>query len=156
MPRSSAIFAALARGDMSEADRLTDTAPHIHYTGADFIPLFQQSLMVAATAALNIERAHKRYMAARAVITIAAYRQQEGDDALILDAERRKDEHQTSAQAVWAAYAQAIAEAGLDPKETIRAVWSFDDASQGLLADEAEPGAETLELFRFILRKGTN
>jgi hypothetical protein len=154
-PRASAIFAALARGDLNEADRLADTAPRAHYAGADFITLFEQSLMVATTAALHIERAHKRHMAARAVLAIMAYRQQEGGDALIFDAECQKDRHLAAGQAMWAAYGQAIKEAGLDPAETMRAVWSFDDTTQELLEGASEPDASALALYRGMLHLGT-
>lgn len=153
-PRSSAIFAALARGDHSEATRLTDTAPRVHYAGADFAPPFEKGLMVAATAALYIERAHKRYMAARAVRAIAAYRQEEGDGALITDTERLMDQHRAIVQAMWTAYSQAIKKAGLDPTETMRSAWWFDNDIQEILVDESEPDAEALSLFRFMLHIG--
>ncbi len=151
--RCSAIFAALSRGDTREAERLADTAPRAHYAGADFTALFERALTVATTAALQIERAHKKHCAAVAVIAIAAFRQQQGDHDLIFEAERQRDRHQATVQAIWAAYVRAIQDANLDPAEVMQAVWSFDGATQELLRDAGEPDAEALTLYRAMLRR---
>ncbi len=151
--RCSAIFAALSRGDATEAERLTDTAPRAHYAGADFTIPFERALAVATTAALRIERAHKKYCAAVAVIAIAVYRQQEGDHDLILETERHRGRHQETVQATWAAYTRSVQDVRLDPAEVMRAVWPFDEATQELLRDAHEPDAEALALYRTMLGK---
>ena len=151
--RCSALFAALSRKDMTEANRLADTAPHTHYVASNFAHLFNGALSLATMAALHIECAHKKYCAALALGLIAAFRWREGDLDLIHEADRQRDRHQAYMQTVWASYACAIQEAGLDPEDVMRAAWRFDEAAYEIFKTEhAQTDGEPLDLYRTALR----
>lgn len=81
--RTAALFAALARGDIAEADRLADTAPRRaaprrQFVGADFAGDFLRVAMVAAVAVQRIDRAAIAYVAAMGGMSALTHRK--GDD----------------------------------------------------------------------------
>lgn len=149
--RTAALFAALARDDMREADRLTDTAPRQHYVGADFSGEFLRVMMVATIAVQRIDRAAIAYVAAIGSMSALAYRESEGwiDDAehMLEVAEGFKGRMRS----VWSAFRASVEPLGLDAFEVAETVAGLHDMEREVLEVEGEPDDELLATFRAML-----
>ncbi len=149
--RVAALFAALARYDFGEADRLADTAPRQHFVGADFAGDFLRVAMVAAVAVQRIDRAATGYVAAMGAMSALTHRK---GDNWITEAERMleaAEAHKQRMCAIWAAFVVNVEPLGLDAFEVAEGIAGLTDLHREILEVEAEPDAETVEMFRAIL-----
>ena len=150
--RVAALFAALARYDFGEADRLADTAPRQHFVGADFAGDFLRVAMVAAVTVQRIDRAAIAYVAAMGAMSALTHRK--GDD-WIPEAERMMEAaeaHKQRMRGIWAAFVVNVEPLGLDAFEVAEGIAGLTDMHREILEVEAEPDAEMVEMFRAMLR----
>lgn len=149
--RTAALFAALAREDMTEVDRLTDTAPRQHYVGADFSGDFLRVLLVATVAVQRIDRAATGYVAAVGRAAVLTYHEGEG---WIPEAERMVEAAEGfkgRMRSVWAAFRACVEPLGLDAFEVADGIAGLHDLQRDILADAAEPDDGLLVTFRAML-----
>lgn len=149
--RTAALFAALAREDVAEAERLADTAPRCYFEGADFGMDFMRVALVAMVAMQRIDRAAIGYVAARGGAAAMVYRK--GKD-WVTDAERMAEAaegFEDRIRRVWAALRASLEPLGLDAFEVAQSMSSLTDLHREILEVEAEPDAEMVETFRAML-----
>lgn len=149
--RVAALFAALARYDFGEADRLADTAPRRHFVGADFAGDFLRVAMVAAVAVQRIDRAAIAYVAA--IGAMSALTHHKGDD-WIPEAERMMEaaeRYRDRMRGIWAAFVVNVEPLGLDALEVAEGIAGLTDMHREILEVETEPDAEMLATFRAML-----
>ncbi|MHB8247980.1 MAG: hypothetical protein ACYDB0_02015 [Acidithiobacillus sp.] len=151
MQRCGVIFSALSREDFAEANRLADTAPTGTYTAGDFYAPFTRAMMVAALARGDIEREASSEWANRCFWATVLH---QGRDDEKLDAFWTAGSyHQTRAGSLWAAYAQAVTDAGLDPGEVMRSMGGLSKLAQESVdaSTEAEPDPDAMALYAAML-----
>lgn len=149
--RTAALFAALAREDVVEAERLADTAPRCYFEGTDFGMDFMRVALVATVAMQRIDRAAIGYVAARGRGAALVYRK--GDD-WILESERMDEAaegFQDRMRRVWAALRASVEPLGLDAFEVAESMIGLSDLHRDILSVEAEPDADLLETFKAML-----
>jgi hypothetical protein len=153
--RTVALFAALARDDVAEAERLADTAPRCYFEGADFGMDFMRVVMAATVAMQRIDRAATGYVAARGRGAALVYRK--GED-WVTEAERMAEAAEDFAdrmRSIWAALRASLEPLGLDAFEVAGSMVGLTELHRDILAVEtveAEPDAELLETFATILQ----
>ena len=149
--RTAALFAALAREDVAEAERLADTAPRCYFEGADFGMDFMRVALVAMVAMQRIDRAAIGYVAARGGAAAMVYRK--GED-WVTDAERMAEaaeKFEDRMRRVWAAFRASLEPLGLDAFEVAECMVGLIDLQRDILAIEVEPDADLLETFATML-----
>lgn len=152
MQRCSVIFSALCREDFSEADRLADTAPTGTYVAGDFYHPFTRAMMGAALARGDIEQqiasewANRCFWVTRLHV---AGRNDETLDAFWSAAQY----HRTRAGSLWAAYAQAVTDAGMDPGEVMQSIGGLSKLAQESVDTSAgaEPCPDAVALYAAML-----
>jgi hypothetical protein len=107
--RCGVIFAALAREDFEEANRLADTAPMGAYRAADFFEPFTRVMLVAALARGDNGNEVGREWQMRCSWATLMH---QGRDTETLDRLWEAAEA-IRARALWGAYARAVTDAGL-------------------------------------------
>lgn len=149
--RVAALFAALARYDFAEADRLADTAPRRYFEGADFSGDFHRIMHAATIALQRIDRALMVYVAAAGSVAVLTYRK--GDDwiaegeAMSQAAEAAK----ARVRGLWAALRVVLEPLGLDAAEVVGTIGDLTDLHREILEVEAEPDPELLDALRTIM-----
>ena len=153
MQRCGVIFSALSREDFAEANRLADTAPTGTYTAGDFYAPFTRAMMVAALARGDIEQQAASEWANRCFWATMLHNEDRDDEKL--DAFWRAASYRrTRAGSLWAAYAQVVTDAGLDPGEVMRSMGGLSKLAQESVdaSTEAEPDPDALALYAAMLK----
>ena len=153
MQRCSVIFSALGRGDTTEASRLADTAPTATYTAGDFYNEFTRMMMVSGLARGDIEHQAGEEWHSRCMWV--ALEHKGGIDEEKLDALWAAGTlYQTRTGSLWKAYAQVMADAGLDPGEVMRSMGGLSKLAQKSVDASAGAGADpdAVELYAAMLR----
>ncbi|WP_437560200.1 hypothetical protein [Acidithiobacillus sulfuriphilus] len=153
MQRCGVIFSALSREDFEEANRLADTAPTGTYTAGDFYNPFTRAMLVAALARGDIEQQAGEEWQARCFWATMLH--DEGKDDETLDAFwTAASYHRTRAGSLWAAYAQAVTDAGIDPAEVMQSMGGLSKLAQESVdaCTEAEPDADAVTFYAAMLK----
>ena len=153
MQRCSVIFSALGRGDTTEASRLADTAPTATYTAGNFYNEYTRMMMVSGLARGDIEHQAGEEWQSRCFWAVRLHVAGPNDETLdaLWDAATL---YQTRAGSLWNAYAQVMADAGLDPGEVMRSMGGLSKLAQKSVdaSTEAEPDPTAVELYAAMLR----
>ena len=153
MQRCSVIFSALGRGDTTEASRLADTAPTATYTAGNFYNEFTRMMMVSGLARGDIEHQAGEEWHSRCFWAVRLHVAGPNDETLdtLWDA---ADYHQTRTGSLWKAYAQVMADAGMDPGEVMRSMGGLSKLAQKSVdaSTEAEPCPDALALYAAMLK----
>lgn len=150
--RCSVIFSALSREDFEEASRLADTAPTGIYKAGDFYNQFTRAMMVASLARGDIEQQTAEEWANRCFWVTQLHR---GQDEAVMEAFWNAAIcHQSRAGSLWAAYAQAVTDAGMNPGEVMQSIGGLSKLAQGSLDDgtEVEPCPDAVTLYTKMLQ----
>ena len=151
--RCSAIFSALCREDFTEAERLADTAPTGTYVAADFFETFTRAMMVAALARGDIEQQVAGEWANRCFWATCLHDKDRDDNTL--DAFwTAASYHRTRARSLWAAYAQTVSAAGMEPGEVMQSMGGLSKLAQDTVdGGEEEAADDALALYAAMLKK---
>ena len=151
--RCSVIFSALSREDFPEANRMADTAPTKAYVAADFFETFTRAMMVAALARGDIEQQAGEEWQARCFWATCLHNK-DRDEATLDAFWTAAGYHRTRARSLWAAYAQVMTDAGMDPGEVMRSMGALSKLAQDSVdaCTEAEPDPEAVALYAAMLK----
>ncbi|SCC95423.1 hypothetical protein THIX_90192 [Thiomonas sp. X19] len=139
--RAVAMFAALARRDDAECDRLNESAPVYTYRAHDleFRRLLTSSTFMALHTALFIEPEVARYLGCLASMAMLGL----DDDVDVDEFNAVQDRFKrigASVKAYWLAYAETCAGMGIDPDELLRGIGvELSEHARALIGKDVEP-----------------